>query len=224
MMKSIFVAGTDTGVGKTTVAGALAAAMRFKGLRVGVMKPVSCGGLEDVRFLMERAGAREPMEKAAPIVLKRPFSPNVAAKMERRKISLEAIGDSLEYFEKRCDYLLIEGCGGLLVPVTDRLYVIDLIALTRSRTILVSRSGLGTINHSLLSIEALKKRGIEPVGVVYNRLSGGPLSVPEKTSPAVVFDRSGVRSLGVFPFMKNSSADRARKAFLKHVALGKILC
>lgn len=223
-MRSIFVAGTDTGVGKTMVAGALAAAMRLQGLRVGVMKPISCGGLEDIRFLMACAAARDPIEKAAPIVLKNPLSPNVAAKIERRTIRVKAVRDSLDYFEKRYDYLVLEGCGGLLVPITAKLYVVDLIPIIHSRAILVSRSGLGAINHSLLSIEALRKRGVEPAGVIYNRLNAGPLSVPERTNPSVVFDRSGVRSLGVFPFMKSCHVDCVGKAFLKHVVLGKILC
>lgn len=224
-MKTIFVAGTDTGVGKTMVAGALAAAMRLRGARIGVMKPISCGGLEDGRFLMACAGTNDPVRFVNPVALKHPLSPNVAAKLEKRRIDLKAIDSAFEYFKnKKYDYLIIEGCGGLLVPIRENYFVIDLIRRFRAETVLVSRAGLGAINHSLLSIEALKNRGIHPRGIIFNRLNGGELSVPEKTNPEVVQKISSVRSLGIFPFMKSCGEDCLGKAFLKHVALEKILC
>lgn len=223
-MKTIFVAGTDTGAGKTVVAGALAAAMRLKGLRVGVMKPVSCGGREDAYFLMERAGIEESIQHVNPIALKHPLSPNVAAELEKKNIDLTVIDRALDYFKKRYDYLVVEGCGGLLVPVKRDFLVVDLIPRLHAETILVSRSGLGAINHSLLSLEALKTRKIRPKGVIFNRLNGGPLSMPEKTNPGVVSAYSKMPSLGVFPFMKGCSADCAGRAFLKHIDLAKILC
>lgn len=223
-MKSIFIAGTDTGCGKTVIAGALAAALRLKGCRVGVMKPVSCGGLKDAEFLAKCVGIEEPMEKINPIYLKLPLSPNVAARLEKKKINLKRIDRAYHYFKIRYEYLVIEGCGGLLVPITDDFFVIDLIPGLKCKTILVSRAGLGAINHSLLSLEALKNRTIEPLGVIFNRSSGGPLSIPEKTNPDVVSKISGVPSLGVFPFLKSCSAHCAGKAFLKHIDFKKILC
>ena len=237
-MKPLFIAGTDTGVGKTIVAGALARALRLKGIRVGVMKPIACGGTQDIEFLMDCAGIREPLEFANPISLKFPLSPNVAARLENVKIDLKKIDAALKYFEKKYEILVIEGCGGLLVPVTDKFFVVDLIPRMRAETILVSRSGLGAINHSLLSFEALKHRNIKPLGIIFNRLSGGPLSVPEKTNPEEISKIGGVPSLGVFPYMKFSprsvtnpprvladcKTDCAGKAFLKHMDLKKILC
>jgi dethiobiotin synthetase len=108
--------------------------------------------------------------------------------------------------------------------VTKDLFVIDLIHRMKSRCLLVSRSGLGAINHSLLSLEALKARKIRPLGLIFNRLSGGALNEAERTNPAVVSKISGVPSLGVFPYMKmDCSADCAGKAFLKHIDLKKIV-
>ncbi len=223
-MKILFVAGTDTGVGKTMVAGALASALRLKGLGVGVMKPISCGGLEDARFLAACAGIEEPMDLINPIALIAPLSPNVAARLEKKKIDLSRIDKAAAALKRKYDTLIIEGCGGLLVPVTGRLFVVDLVGRLKAEVVLVSRSGLGAINHSLLSIEALRKRKIEPLGVIFNRLGGGPLSVPERTNPGVVSDASGVPSLGVFPYMRSCGAGCLGKAALKHIAMHKILC
>ena len=223
-MKRIFIAGTDTACGKTMVTGALASALRLKGFKVGVMKPISCGGREDARFLALCAGVKDSMDLINPIYLKEPLSPNVAAKIERKKIDLKKIDAALKLFSKKYEYLIVEGCGGLLVPVTEGFFVIDLIPRMKAETILVSRAGLGAINHSLLSIEALNLWRIKLKGVIFNRLSGGPLSVPEKTNPEVVSRISGVPSLGVFPFMKSCNDHCAGKAFLKHVDLRKILC
>ena len=225
-VKTVFVAGTDTGIGKTVVAGALAAALRLKGKKVAVMKPVSCGGLEDARFLMRAAGISGPMGFVNPVALKKPLSPNVAAKFEKKKIDLAAIDRSLSFFKsENPDFLIIEGCGGLLVPITGDFFVIDLIRRLKADCVLVSRSGLGAINHTLLSLEALRSRKIEPLGVVFNRLTGGPFTEAERTNPGVIGKIGRVPSLGTFPFMKMSCESGCLgKAFLKHIDLAKIVC
>ncbi len=223
-MKSIFVAGTDTAVGKTMIAGALASALRIKGLKVSVMKPISCGGREDAEFLMACAGIKEPLDLVNPIFLKEPLSPNVASAREKKKIDLKKITQAFNILKKKYDYLVIEGCGGLLVPVSGKFFVVDLIPLMKAEAVLVSRSGLGAINHSLLSLEALTSRKIKPIGLIFNRLSGGAFSIPEQTNPKIVSEVGKVPSLGVFPYMKTCETNCAGKAFLKHIDLEKILC
>ena len=222
--RSIFIAGTDTGVGKTMIAGGLARVLRMKGISVGVMKPVSCGGDEDALFLSQCAGIREPLRRINPIHLKHPLSPNVAAALEHKKIDLKKITAAFKTLQKRYDTVIIEGCGGLLVPLTDRFLVIDLIPALKSEVILVSRSGLGAINHSLLSLEALRRRRLEPIGVIFNRLSGGDLSTPEETNPEVIARIGHTQSLGVFPYLKSCGMNCVGKAALKHIDLEKILC
>ncbi len=224
-MKIIFVAGTDTAVGKTVVAGALASALRLRGFRTAVMKPVSCGGAEDAVFLQNCAGTDEPMDLVNPIALKAPLSPNVAAAREKKKIDLKAIDRAARYFkDKPYEYLVVEGCGGLLVPIAGRTRVIDLIPRLGAECVLVSRSGLGAINHSLLSLEALKTRKIRPLGVVFNRVTAGPFSIPEQTNPGVIARESGIKSLGMFPFIKlDCRTDCLGKAFLKHIDFKKFL-
>ena len=223
-MKPIFITGTDTAVGKTVVAGGLAWALRRKGLRVGVMKPISCGGREDAVFLMRCAGVDDPIEEVNPVYLKRPLSPNVAAALERKKISIQKIMRAFDALRRKCDALVIEGCGGLLVPVSDRIFVIDLIRMMRARAVLVSRSGLGAINHSLLSLEALRARRIGPAGVIFNRLHPGAPTDAESTNPSVISRIGKTVSLGVFPHLKSRKPEAAGRAFLKHLDLKKILC
>ena len=107
--------------------------------------------------------------------------------------------------------------------VTDKFFVVDLIPMMKAETILVSRAGLGAINHSLLSLEALVSRKIKPLGIIFNRLNGGPLSIPEQTNPKVVSRFGKTPSLGVFPYMKTCETYCAGKAFLKHIDLKKLL-
>ncbi len=225
-MKTIFIAGTDTGVGKTIVAGGLAAGLRLQGYKVGVMKPVACGSLEDSIFLKDCSGAGDRLGQITPIYLKHPFSPNVAARMEKKKISVKRVKEAFRMLSaKGYDFLVIEGCGGLLVPIRAGFFVMDLILMLKAEVVLVSRAGLGAINHSLLSLEALRMRRIEPLGVVFNRVSGGPMSVPEKTNPGVVSKIGRIRVLGIFPHMREvCRVDSVGKAFLKHIDLKKIVC
>jgi dethiobiotin synthetase len=218
-MRVIFVAGTDTGVGKTVVAGAMAAALKVRGFRVGVMKPISCGGIEDVAYLKKCAGVDDGIHLINPIRLKHPLSPNVAAILEKVTINLKAVDAAFKRLEAKYEVLVIEGCGGLLVPIKDNFFVIDLIKRYHCETILVSRSGLGAINHSLLSLEALKARKIKPLGIIFNRLSGGALSTAERTNPNVVSTISKVPSLGIFPHLKSRRADETAGAFLKNIDL-----
>ena len=225
-MKTIFVAGTDTGVGKTIVAGALASALKLKGYKVGVMKPIACGSLVDSRFLKASAASSDPLELITPIYLARPLSPNVAAKLERKRIELKKISQAFRKLKrKKYDFLVVEGCGGLLVPVVKDFFTIDLIPMLKAKTVLVSRAGLGAINHSLLSLVAMRAKRIDPIGVIFNRLSGGWKSVPERTNPDVVAEIGRTRSLGVFPFIKTDcTSDCLGKAFLKNIDLAGIVC
>lgn len=218
-MRAFFVAGTDTGIGKTVVACALAAALRLEGRDVGVMKPVSCGGREDAEALLAASGASDDLDLVNPVALREPLSPNVAAGREGRRVSLAAVRRAFRELSRRHETLVVEGCGGLLVPLGGGKLVIDLARELGLETVLVSRSGLGAINHCLLSLEALRARRARVLGVVFNRTAGGEFSVPERTNPAVVARYGRARSLGVFPYLKACAADCAGKAFRKHIEL-----
>src|SRR5205823_4609969 len=124
-MPGIFITGTDTGVGKTAVAAALAGALRSRGLDVGVMKPVQSGaergpgGLvaPDGHFLAIAAGVEDPPEWVCPVCLEAPLAPSVAAEMEGREIDLGVVFAAYRALRERHDWLIVEGAGGICVPI-----------------------------------------------------------------------------------------------------------
>jgi dethiobiotin synthetase len=180
----IFITGTDTGVGKTMVTAALAAFLRVEGYDVGVMKPVHTGCRDpyshrasaqasdrpppDTAVLMRAARVRDPVELVTPYRLRRPLSPLAAARAEARSIDLRRLRMAYRALVRRHQIVLVEGVGGLLVPLTATSMVADLIGAWELPVILVARAGLGTLNHTLLSIESAKRRGLTIGGIILN--------------------------------------------------------
>ncbi|HVN67553.1 MAG TPA: dethiobiotin synthase [Candidatus Sulfotelmatobacter sp.] len=191
-MPGIFITGTDTGVGKTYVTCYLAAKLRRAGVDVGVMKPLSTGpaGDDDALYLKKTLKLNDPIELINPIHLKHPLAPYPAAKLEHRKLSVERIIRAYKLLEKRHDLVLVEGIGGVAVPITKDYCVIDLIKEMNLPVIVVARAGLGTINHTLLTIGALIDCKIEIAGIIMNGFTGKDRS--EKTNVEVIEKLSGV--------------------------------
>ncbi len=159
--KHIFVSGTDTGIGKTVVSSILTA-----GLEASYWKPVQAGLEEetDTEFVRRVTGLAESHFIPETWRLNTPMSPHAAAEIDNVAISLDDF--TLPGFES--DHLIIEGAGGLLVPLNDKHMIIDLIEHLDIPVLLVARSELGTLNHTFLSLEALRNRGISIMGVVLN--------------------------------------------------------
>ncbi|HBC86761.1 MAG TPA: dethiobiotin synthase [Lentisphaeria bacterium] len=180
-VKYFFVTGTGTGVGKTIATAGLAALFSSSGRKVAVMKPVqtglceSIGDLEVIRSIAPGL-VRLPDKISCPYSFSLPASPALAASVENKTISpakiLAAYHKCISY--PGIDTLLVEGAGGLMVPVKDRILMIDLISLLKIPAILVADAGLGTLNHSLLSIEAMKRRKIRIAGIILNRMPKNP--------------------------------------------------
>ncbi len=200
MEKGIFITGTDTGVGKTAVTAGIAHVLKRKGLDVGVMKPVASGDQVDACFLKKIAIAPEPLDIVNPVFLEHPLSPNVAAEIESRSIELEPIMDSFDKLSRSHTHLLVEGVGGLLVPIRDDFSVADLAAKLNLPLLIVARAALGTINHTLLTLEAASSRGLEVIGVIFNSTEPNGADEAAITSPAVINRLSGIPSLGSLPF------------------------
>jgi dethiobiotin synthetase len=220
----IFITGTDTGVGKTVVAAGLALALRERGLKVGVMKPVATGCLGDGKrlissdavFLLEAAENEYPA-LTNPFRFKNPLAPNVASVVEKKEIPIEKILKA--YRELRChyDYVIVEGIGGLLVPITKDYFVANLIHEFNLPVLIVARGGLGTINHTLLTVDAATIRGFEVRGVIFNRMPKVNLSMAEITNPKVIHDLTGVPILGTLPEMEDVDVERCRFGSLREV-------
>jgi dethiobiotin synthetase len=179
-MRGLFVTGTDTGVGKTYVTTTLARGLRAAGVDVGVMKPIETGvpaaGPEDARALRLAAGVDDPLEQICPVQLSLPASPEAAARAESRTVPMAAIHDAFECLARRHAFMLVEGAGGLLVPIDAATDMADLVRAFGLPLLLVARANLGTVNHTRLSLEAAERRGLEVFGVV---LSHATAELPE---------------------------------------------
>ncbi len=166
-----FVTATGTGAGKTQVAAALLGLMSDAGLDPFAFKPYE-SGIADLRAppdalrLRHAAGNRQSLSTISHYRFRKALAPGIAAKVERKRTSFAKVIKAHHAFGKRSG--VIEGAGGLLVPLDDQHTVIDLIAALKAKVILVAHAGLGTINHTLLSIEALERRRIAIAAVILN--------------------------------------------------------
>jgi len=215
-VNTIFVAGTSTEVGKTFVCGLL---LRFARERcnAGYQKWVSTGGelAEDWRFCRETAGMELDMaaqEHEVPFRFAYPASPHLAAEREGREVDPEVINSRYHEMAADHDLLIVEGVGGLLVPLRRNLLLVDLMAQLVLPTLLVAKSGLGTINHTLLSLEALRNRNIPVLGVVFSD-SEGDVGDEEliNDNMRVVAETGRCRVFG--RLLHHSSIDAAAAAF-----------
>jgi dethiobiotin synthetase len=174
--KIIFVTGTDTGVGKTIFTAILLQHLRSHGVRALAMKPFCSGARGDVRLLQSLQKGELTDEEMNPFYFKAPLAPMIAARREKQTIRLNVVLQSIRAIEKRCDCLIVEGAGGLLVPLGEGFTVADLIAKLRCAVIVVSRNKLGTINHTCLTVKVLKNLGKMPLNVILMEQKRGDLA------------------------------------------------
>lgn len=171
--KAIYVTGTDTNVGKTFICALLLGFLRDRGIDAGYQKWVSTGGEEpeDLLFCMEKTGqnyTRQDIEKQVPYRFLLPASPHLAAEQEGKKIDPELLKKRFYDYAREKELLVVEGVGGLMVPLRRDLLLVDFLVGFQLPTLIVARSGLGTLNHTLLTIEALRNRQIPILGVVFS--------------------------------------------------------
>lgn len=166
--RGAFITGTDTGIGKTWVACRLAEALHTRGLRVGVFKPAESGDGGDAAKLKKAAGSLLPLDLVRPYHFKRPLAPAVAAELEGARVSLAALRRCYDQIRRDSDLVLVEGAGGLLVPYAPGLSGAGVAKALGLPLLVVGRAGLGTINHTLLTLEAARRRGLPLLGVVLN--------------------------------------------------------
>ncbi len=227
MMKrsgGIFITGTDTGVGKTVVAAGLALVLRERGIRVGVMKPVATGCLgdgrrlvcEDAVYLFEAAENERP-SLTNPLRFRNPLAPSVASVIEKKEIPIEKIFKAYRELQRHYEFVIVEGIGGLLVPITKEYFVANLIHEFDLPLVIVTRGGLGTINHTLLTVDAAVIRGFDVRGIIFNRMPRVNLSMAEITNPKVIHDLTGIPILGSLPELEDVDVERCRFGSLREV-------
>ena len=209
MEKGVFVTGCDTGVGKTVIAGAIAASIKAHGPDVGVMKPVASGAKEienklvseDAVYLKKIIDNTDDDALVNPILLKPPIAPTIAASKAGIPIDIDKIMKAYEALTNRHDFVVVEGVGGLMVPINDTLFVADLARKMDLSLVIVTGDYLGAINHTLLTIEYARNRNLRINGIVINMLKNGDYLVRE------IEKYSSVPILGTIPFKENVSVE-----------------
>jgi dethiobiotin synthetase len=213
-MRGLFVTGTDTGVGKTYVACLIIRALRARGREVGALKPVATGAervggqwlSDDTRRLGDAAGS-DDYRSISPWVFPEPLAPSVAARRHGVALNVERIAAAVREQAAPNADLVVEGIGGLLCPLNESETVADLIAALGLPALVVTRNVLGTLNHTLLTLEVAASRGLPVAGVIVNETtpSGG---LAERTNAEELRRLLRVPILAELPFRRDGAASR----------------
>ena len=206
--RGLFVVGTDTGVGKTLVAGAIADCLRTRGRDVEVFKPVASGCRHggggqlisaDAEFLAACADSARTLAEITPVRYAEPLAPNLAAARAGKPVDLQAIFDGYAAMVAGGKPVIVEGVGGLLCPISDELWVVHLARMMSLPLVIVARPGLGTINHTLLTLSVARSAGLGVAGVVINRylVEVGKPDTATEANPSQIAALGGVKILTI---------------------------
>jgi dethiobiotin synthetase len=215
----VFITGTDTGVGKTFVACGLAALLRESGYRVGVMKPAETGCVEkdgelfpeDAVRLKEISGCALPLETICPFQLRDPLAPSIAAERENRRIDIDRLIDIYDEISSAHDITLVEGAGGLMVPLLPSYTYADFARVMKLPVLVVAANRLGMINHLLLTLEHASCKGLRVLGYVLNQVQSEG-SLAGDTNSAVLSTLTSVPCLGEISYFTSEGAGAAALA------------
>ena len=206
-MKAVFVAGTDTGVGKTVVTGCLARYLHERGYRVITQKWIQTGSPKnfsnDIQSHLkimgrDKSAIKDYLDLVAPYRFTTASAPHLASQIEKRKIRPDKIIKSFTLLSSQFDCVIVEGIGGILVPLNRKLLLIDIVKDLGLSVLLVSENRLGAINHTLLTLEALKTRKINLLGVIFNNLKKTDKRII-RDNPRIIKALTGQKVLGILP-------------------------
>ena len=219
--QGLFITGTDTGVGKTVVTAAIAALLAESGRQVSVYKPIQTGVVgnapDDLSFVRAAVNNESFLCTGCSYRLEAPLAPAIAAKLEDVEIEPEKLVNHYRDLASSADVTLVEGAGGLLVPIREGYLMSELARDLNLPLLVVTRPGLGTLNHTFLTIEAARQRGLNVAGVV---ISGFPKipDLAEQTNPEVLVRLTGTSLLGVFPWLHELSVEGLQPGSLARMA------
>jgi len=226
-LKSLFIAGTDTDVGKTYIAAGLAVAFRKMGIDVGVMKPFAAGRAEkkgykseDIVILSRAAKACDPEKLVNPQFFKIPASPYTAWKTLKTKPKISTILSSFKKLTKLHDMILVEGMGGIMTPILKNYYITNLIKEMKIPAVIITRSKIGTVNHTIMTCKMCEKYKIPVKGIIINNFENG-YPIPELKRD--LQNLTGIKVLGSIPFIKNLSDASLYRIFKKNIDLKTLL-
>jgi dethiobiotin synthetase len=238
MSRGIFITATDTGAGKTVAAAAIVRGLKRCGIRAGAMKPIETGCMRkdgtlepaDGRFLKDVSGMDDPLELITPMRFESPLAPYIAARREGVPVEIDKIFSSYRELSGRYDFMVVEGIGGVLVPIvrmatgkgSGTYFVIDLIKDLKLPAVVVTRPTLGTINHTLLTVSQLLNEGIDVKGIIINFNIPPDGTIAEKTNPQALRELCPVPIIGVIPCLKAVSAESIEADASGCIELGSI--
>ncbi|MDB4971345.1 MAG: dethiobiotin synthase [Myxococcales bacterium] len=213
-MNGAFITATDTGVGKTFVACALLRAAVRRGLRVAAMKPCETGEGDDGERLIAATGRALDPNLARPYRFAIPASPEAAAAAEHATVDVDRITSAFHALAADADLTIVEGAGGLLVPLAPGVLMVDLAARLGLPLLIVARASLGTVNHTLLTIEAARRRDLRVAGVIFTRASDSH-GADEATNPLAIATHGKTHILGALPHVTDAAQlDELAERFL----------
>ena len=211
--KGIFISGTDTGIGKTVVTASLASCLKQNSITVNAIKPLQTGtilpGLIDIEFVYKVLGEIYEIDKVCPYRFSDPLAPYVASNLESKDIDIEKIKNLIDESIKRFDVTLVEGAGGLLVPIKENYYMTDLIKEAGLELAIVIRPNLGTINHTLLTVKHARSKGIKILGLIISNYPKQP-DLAEKTNIQLIEKLSGERIVGFLPVLEDIDVEKGK--------------
>lgn len=221
MINGIFVTGTDTDVGKTIIASGIAAVLKERQIDVGVFKPLLSGisrenPASDTSLLKQFSQTSLSYDEITPFAFKEPLAPYVAAKLEGKSVRMEDVLSHWEKIKEKHEFFIVEGAGGISVPLGEQFLVIDLIKALNLPILIVARPNLGTVNHIFLTVQYAKSLGLTVAGVVLNGMSEQP-GLAENTNPELIEEVCGVPILGITPKLKNLTEENIKNMVKEHV-------
>ncbi|MCT4605466.1 MAG: dethiobiotin synthase [Marinisporobacter sp.] len=222
MSKGIFIVGTDTDVGKTVVTAGLMHLLRSKGYPACYFKPVLSGATlkedtlipGDTHFVKTIGKLSEPLENMTPYRFRTPVSPHLAAEIENIQIKITTIKENLCKLREKYPYMVIEGAGGLIVPILKNYMLYDLIKELNLPILIVARAGLGTINHTILTVNFAKSLGIEVKGIILNGYDPSNICHPDNKK---TIERITNLPIFTIPKLKNVHVEKMEYGNLKEV-------
>jgi dethiobiotin synthetase len=228
MKNGIFITATDTGVGKTVITAGLALALKEQGCRVGVMKPVQSGHQpgdpeSDGMRLKTWVGVHDSIDEIVAYNFRAPVAPGLAAELEGVTIDRSAIHERLGRLAGKYDVVLVEGAGGLMVPLGPDWTIADLAKEIGWPLLIVARPVLGTVNHTVLTALAARQLGLDPIGVILNGLRPEEMEPSVEHNPRLIEAFAQIPVLGSVPWLAELSAERLKEAVLGHVDVSKLM-
>ena len=222
LLNSFFITGTDTDVGKTYITAGLAVSFRKMGIDVGVMKPFAAGNAqkkgfksEDVEILSRAAQVNDPEELINPQFFPIPASPYTAWKNLKTKPKISTILSSFKKLSKLHDVLLVEGMGGVMTPILKNYHVTHLIKDMNIPIIIVTRSRIGTVNHTMMTVKICNEFKIPIKGIIINNFDSDGYKIKELTRD--LKNLLGVSVLGSIPFIEDLSDSSVYNIFKKNI-------